>query len=247
MSEASLNPRGWRIETVTETQSTNTDLHSAGLAGAPDRSVLRAEHQTRGRGRMGRQWESPPGANLLVSFLFREVPPHPHALTQAVALAACAVARDHGVDAVLKWPNDILLDGAKLAGVLAQAGPLEAGRPSFVVVGIGVNIGFAPPGAAALSSAARGRVPAPGEFLVLMTGVIDGLLALDGDELHARYRGALATLGARVRLEMPDGGFLTGLAVDVGTDGRLVVECDDGVTRRLDTADVVHLRPAGDN
>ena len=113
----------WQIQIVDETGSTNTDLLSAAASGAPDRSVLMARHQTAGRGRLDRTWIAPPGSNLLVSLLFRKVPEQPHELTRRVALAAAAACRAiAGVTPTLKWPNDLLLDGRKLAGVLAQAG-----------------------------------------------------------------------------------------------------------------------------
>ncbi|HEY0517956.1 MAG TPA: hypothetical protein VGC84_00575, partial [Ilumatobacteraceae bacterium] len=113
----------WHITTVEATGSTNADLLAAAAAGAPDRSVLMARHQTAGRGRLDRRWDALAGANLLVSILFRDVPAHPHQLTQRVGLAATiACNRIAGVSPVLKWPNDLLLDGRKLAGVLAQSG-----------------------------------------------------------------------------------------------------------------------------
>lgn len=236
---------GWTVRAVPETGSTNADLLVEGAAGAPDRTVLRADHQTAGRGRLDRTWEAPPGANLLVSFLFRNVPDDPHVLTQAVAMAARDVVRDHGVDAVMKWPNDLLVGTAKIAGVLAQAGPTgRESRPPFVVVGIGVNIAAAPGGAASLANSGCSALPSPHGFLLAMLPVLDALLALDPDAMHAAYRAGLATLGTRVRAELPDGTDLSGRAVDVLRDGRLVIIDDCAVTHRIDTADVVHLRPA---
>ncbi|MEZ5251620.1 MAG: biotin--[acetyl-CoA-carboxylase] ligase [Ilumatobacteraceae bacterium] len=141
-------PHGWHVQVVEVTGSTNTDLLAAAAAGAPDRAVLAARHQTAGRGRLDRRWEAPPGSNLLVSMLFRHLPQHVHELTQRVALAALdAVAEVGGVRAGLKWPNDLLVDGAKLAGVLAQAAVVD-GRIDHVVVGIGINVGWAPDGGA---------------------------------------------------------------------------------------------------
>ncbi|MFM8600625.1 MAG: biotin--[acetyl-CoA-carboxylase] ligase [Actinomycetota bacterium] len=233
------------MRAVPETGSTNADLLAEGAAGAPDRTVLRADHQTAGRGRLDRTWEAPPGANLLVSFLFRSVPGDPHVLTQAVAMAARDVAREHGVDAVMKWPNDLLVGTAKIAGVLAQAGPLGSdGRPSFVVVGIGVNIAAAPDGAACMADSGCTALPSPHEFLLSMLPVLDRLLSLGANQMHAAYRGGLATIGTKVRAVLPGGGELTGRAVDVERDGRLVVIDECAVTHRIDTADVVHLRPA---
>jgi hypothetical protein len=142
-------PARWHVRVIDETGSTNADLLAAAAAGAPNRSVLAARHQTAGRGRLDRRWEAPPGANLLVSLLFSEVPEFPHELTQRVALAARAAARSiAGVDARLKWPNDLLVGDQKLAGVLAQ-GAITGDR-RVVVVGIGINVGWAPPGAARL-------------------------------------------------------------------------------------------------
>jgi BirA family biotin operon repressor/biotin-[acetyl-CoA-carboxylase] ligase len=225
----------WQIEWVDETGSTNVDLLDAGAAGAPDRTVLAARHQTAGRGRLDRRWEAPPGANLLVSLLFRDVPEHPYELTRRVALAAAIAAeRTVGVSPVLKWPNDLLLqDGAKLAGVLAQAGA------GFVVVGIGVNVGWAPPGGAHLGDG-RSDPVTPAELLDALLAAYDEL-PLDVGPL---YRSRLATLGQLVRVELPGERFITGRAVDVEPDGRLVVLDDCAITHRIDTGDVVHLRPA---
>ena len=122
-------PSPWRVNFVAETGSTNADLLEQGLAGAPDRTVLRAGFQSAGRGRLDRTWQAEPGENLLVSFLFRRVPRDPHVLTQVVAMAAADVARSVGVDAVMKWPNDLLVGTSKLAGVLAhEIGHLSLGH-----------------------------------------------------------------------------------------------------------------------
>ncbi len=224
----------WLVEVVDETGSTNTDLLAAAAAGAPDRSVLVARHQTAGRGRLDRRWDAPPGSNLLVSLLFRHVPEHPHELTQRVALAACdAVAAVAGVHATLKWPNDLLVDGAKLAGVLAQAG-VVGGRIDHVVVGIGINVGWAPEGGAKVG---EGIDP-----MAVLAALLDAYDELPSD-VHDRYRAALATLGRRVRIERP-ADVLEGRAIDVGRDGRLAVLDACGITHHLDTGDVVHLRPA---
>jgi BirA family transcriptional regulator, biotin operon repressor / biotin---[acetyl-CoA-carboxylase] ligase len=225
-------PHQWHVEVVDETGSTNEDLFAAARAGAPDRSVLRARHQTFGRGRLDRRWESPPDANLLVSLLFRDVPASPHELTHRVALAAlAAIERTTGRRPELKWPNDLLLDGRKLAGLLAEAD--GSGEIEFVVVGIGINVGWGAPGAASLDGATT-----PDDLLAAMLTAYD---ELSGD-VHDRYRARLATIGTRVRVERPVGD-LVGTAVDVEPDGRLVIVDDAGVTHRLSVGDVTHLRP----
>lgn len=227
-------PAGWHVTVVEETGSTNADLLAAAADGAPDRSVLAARHQTAGRGRLDRRWDAPPGANLLVSLLLRQVPDHPHELTQRIALAALdALDEVAGVRAGLKWPNDLLVDGAKIAGVLAQAGVVD-GRVDHVVVGIGINVGWAPEG-----GARAGDGVDPLELLAALLRAFDSLPA----DVHDRYRERLVTLGQRVRVERP-ADVLEGRAVDVGRDGRLAVLDACAITHHVDTGDIVHLRPA---
>lgn len=221
-------PPGWSVWFVEETGSTNTDLAAAAAQGAPDRTVLVTGHQTAGRGRLDRRWDAPPGANLLVSLLFRTIPEPAVELTHRVALAAVGAARAvAGVEALLKWPNDVLLDGRKLAGILAQR------ADDAVVVGMGLNVGWAPDGAAMLGAAC-----APMDVLADLLRQYDALPT----DVSARYRAALATIGAAVRVELP-GAVLEGRAVDVDSDGRLVVLDACAVTHRVDAGDVVHVRP----
>lgn len=216
-----------------------------GVEGAPDRTVLRADYQSAGRGRLDRTWDAPAGANLLVSLLFRPVPPRPHVLTQVVALSAVVVAAelcDVAVD--LKWPNDLLIDGVKVAGILAQASPAGSdGVVPFVVVGIGLNLAWSPEGATSLAESGWKREVAPHEFLLAMLPHIDQLLSLTDDQLHQEYVTRVATINTRVRAQMPDGNDIVGRATDVERDGRLVIIDDCAMTHRVDTADVVHLRP----
>jgi BirA family biotin operon repressor/biotin-[acetyl-CoA-carboxylase] ligase len=244
MDTPNANQRAkWHITWVPETGSTNADLLEMAEAGAPDRSVLRTDHQTAGRGRLGRHWEAPPGENLLVSILFRDVPEDLHVLTQMVCLAASRVARNLRVDASLKWPNDLLVGDKKLAGLLAQAGGRgEGGRPAYVVAGIGVNVGWAPPDAASLRTSGWSREITPAEFLDEILDHLDELLALDATARHDAYVSSLATIGRRVRVDLPTGEEIVGHAIGVETDGRLIVVDECALSHRIDTADVVHLR-----
>jgi BirA family biotin operon repressor/biotin-[acetyl-CoA-carboxylase] ligase len=229
-------PAGWHVEVVDETGSTNTDLLAAAQRGAPDRSVLTARHQTAGRGRLDRRWDAPPGANLLVSILFRELPEHVHDLTQRVVLAAVAAAKAvAGVEARLKWPNDVLVGDAKLAGMLAQAGTAigpDGPQIDHVVAGIGVNVGWAPEGGARLGDGVD-----PLDVLHALLVAYDEL----PDDVYPLYRASLSTLGRRVRVIRADGEF-EGRALDVGRDGRLAVLDGCAITHHLDSGDVVHLR-----
>ena len=232
VGDPSAWPAGWQVSVVDETGSTNADLLRAAAAGAVDRTVLAARHQTAGRGRLERKWEAPAGANLLVSILFRAVPPLPHTLTQRVALAALAACeRVAAVKPTLKWPNDLLLNGSKLAGILAQA-DLREGGESVVVVGIGLNVGWAPAGAARLGSNID-----PLHVLRELLIAYDGLAA----DPWPQYRDRMGTIGQRVRIELADA-TVAGRAVDMERDGRLLVVDDAGVRHRFDVGDIVHLR-----
>ena len=142
----------------------------------------------------------------------------------------------------LKWPNDLLLDDRKLGGMLSVGDQ----RKQFIVVGIGINIGWAPPDAAKLSDVASEKCPQPVEFLNLMLQQITKLENLGSDDQHQQYVELLLTLGRKVRVELTNGTVLTGLASELDLDGRLIViETDSQSTRHIiDTGDVVHLRNA---
>jgi BirA family biotin operon repressor/biotin-[acetyl-CoA-carboxylase] ligase len=218
----------WFVWYIADTGSTNADLLE--LPDAPDRTVLVAGHQSAGRGRLDRRWDAPPDANLLVSILLRDVPDPPSDVTRRVGVAAAeAVRAITGADARLKWPNDVLLKGRKLAGILAQRVP--AGP---IVVGVGLNVAWAPEGAARLGAGVR-----PVDVLTELLRRLDALPSAIDD----RYRALLDTLGRRVRVEL-QGEELIGTAVDVEHDGRLVVVDACAITHRIDAGDVVHLRDA---
>jgi BirA family biotin operon repressor/biotin-[acetyl-CoA-carboxylase] ligase len=222
--------------------STNRWLRDQAAAGAPEGLVAVAEHQTAGRGRLGRVWEAPPGSGLIVSVLLRPTDlavERYHLLTAATGLAAQAACREVGGFAPdLKWPNDLLVGEAKLAGILAEA----AG--GAVVVGMGLNLTAAPPGAVT-AEAAAGRPVARDELLEAFLGCLDGLLG-GWDRIAADYRAACATVGRRVRVEMA-GRTLVGTAEAVDGAGRLLVVPDEPGAGPVSVAagDVIHLRGDG--
>jgi BirA family biotin operon repressor/biotin-[acetyl-CoA-carboxylase] ligase len=221
------------VRHVTETGSTNADLLAlveAGVAG--DRTVLVADHQTAGRGRLDRRWDAPRGANLLASIAVAPVPSPPSEATHRIGLAALAAARTlrPDLEASLKWPNDVLAGGRKLAGILAQ----RASLVDAVVVGLGLNVGWAPEGAASL-----GVNASPADVLRLVLSAFDELPV----DVSGSYRSELSTLGRRVRVELPGGAVTFGTAVDLDGDGRLVVEASDGSIASYGVGDIVHLRP----
>ncbi len=227
--------------------STNRWLAEQAGMGAPEGLVAVADDQSAGRGRLGRDWEAPPGAALLASLLLRPALPagRLHLVTAAVGLAARQACADvAGVAAGLKWPNDLLaraagsgttVGDAKLAGVLAEA------VGGAVVVGLGLNVDWAPPGAASLRSAGAGSVDR-GE---LLGAVLLGVEARygDWDGVAAEYRAACATVGRRVRVEQP-GGVVVGTAEGVDDDGRLVVVDESDRRVAVAAGDVIHVRPA---
>ncbi|MGH9165118.1 MAG: biotin--[acetyl-CoA-carboxylase] ligase [Acidimicrobiales bacterium] len=210
--------------------STNRFVADQAAAGAAGGLVAVADFQTAGRGRRGRAWDSPPGASLLCSVLLR--PPALEAgwylAAAAVALAA-ATACDEvgGVRPGLKWPNDLVVGDEKLGGVLAE---LVAGR---VVVGLGLNLSWSPPGAARLGQVDRDTLLAA--LLVALGQRVGQWTGVASD-----YRRACTTIGRLVRVDLVEESF-TGHAADVTDDGHLLV--DVGACLRTVTAgDVIHLR-----
>ncbi len=255
------SPGAGRFATVRRLQrttSTNTVALAAAAAGAPEGLVVLADEQTAGRGRLGRSWTAPPGATLLCSVLLR--PPDPPDGALAFLLTACLAlaARQAAAELVAvtlgcKWPNDLLAGEAKVAGILAERAPDGA-----VVVGIGCNLnqpapgapGY-PPGAASLEGLA-GRPVGREPFLAALLAGLERRYGAVVDPqpagraaLLAEARGASATLGSPVRVELPGGGRLVGVAVALGDDGRLVVARPDGTEAVVEAGDVVHLRHGG--
>jgi BirA family biotin operon repressor/biotin-[acetyl-CoA-carboxylase] ligase len=239
----------WReIRVVASTGSTNTDLLVAAAAGAPQGTVLVAEEQTAGRGRLGRRWHAAPRAALTFSVLLRPAAvPVAHRGWVPLLTGVAAVSAVHqvaAVDAALKWPNDLLAGGRKLAGILAE----QAG--DAIVVGIGINVSAAPPGLpanAATSLQAEYGAPVSRErLLVAVLGELEGTYRRwtadpAGSWLRQRYLGRCATIGRVVHVELPGGRKLAGTAVDVDIHGRLVVRTGASCTA-VSAGDVVHAR-----
>lgn len=247
--------------------STNRWVAVAAANGAQEGLVAVADYQSAGRGRLGRAWEAPAGASLMASILLRPdlAPSRLGLVTNAVALAAVDACWEiAGVRPGLKWPNDLMVGEAKLAGILAEsaggagagasgssgsgkgAGSTGGAGPRAVVVGIGLNVTAAPPGAACLagisSAANAGASIDRGE---LLGALLMGLEARYGhwEAVAEEYRAACVTVGRRVRVTRA-AGDLVGVAREVDDDGRLVVVDDDGATHKVSVGDVVHVRPS---
>jgi BirA family biotin operon repressor/biotin-[acetyl-CoA-carboxylase] ligase len=195
------------VDSVTSTQDIARAL--------PIGSVVVAEHQTAGRGRLDRHWESPPGTALLASFV---LPPNP-LLSLAAGVAAAEAC---GSEVRLKWPNDLLLRGAKLGGILVEVMSAKA------ICGIGINLTWAPKGGATLN---RDR----DQLLDRLRVELANWASAKPDAVLTRWRELSDTLGRRVRVEM-SGKFLEGMAQDIGSEGQLIV---DGVP--VIFGSVIHL------
>ena len=243
MTRPEASPTGFgEVRWLSEIDSTNRYLIDEARAGAPTGLVVVADHQTSGRGRLGRTWVAPPGASLLVSLLLRPTvaPDRWHLLVMAAGLAmAEAVEAETGVVAGLKWPNDLLVGERKLAGILAEA------TGDALVVGIGVNIEWheVPSELTAIATACNlegGRPTTTATVLQAFLGrYAERLQDLDGS--RAAYEARLLTLGRRIRVEQA-GGVLAGVAIGVDPDGRLRLRTDDATELAIAVGDVVHVR-----
>ena len=262
-----------RLDVVAETGSTNTDLaDSARLVPSeyPDLSVLTAELQTAGRGRLGRSWQAPERSSLFVSVLLRPVNPAGRplptqsygwlSLLAALSLTKSVAART-GVEPRLKWPNDVLVDGRKLAGILAQLVPDSSGNPPAVVVGTGLNVSLTDedqpvPTATSLLmeyASTTDRNVLLQDFLLQLNLDYRAFCAVDGDALAPWSGGGslreniaerMVTLGQTVRAHLPGGGELVGRSAELAADGGLVVvDSEAGFRQTVTAADIIHLRP----
>lgn len=241
------------IDVVESTGSTNADLMTRAAA-HPDleRVALVAETQRQGRGRHTRAWTSPPRAQIAVSILARPAGIAPATLGWLPLLTGVAVVdavrKTAGLPATLKWPNDVLIDGRKVAGILAEvvSDPVPA-----VVVGTGLNV-----------SLAADELPVPHATSLTLAGspvsdrteLVQSLLAefahrftawQQADwattEIAAAYRQRCSTLGSHVRAELPGGRTLTGVARDIDDAGQLLIGSE-----AVSAGEVTHLRPANE-
>ena len=240
------------LRVVEETGSTNADVAAAARDGAPEGLVIVAERQSAGRGRLGRQWQSPPRAGLALSVLLRpDLPPARLGwlpLLAGVALAE-SVRRVTRIDAYLKWPNDLLLRGdRKTAGILAEA------ADGAVVLGIGLNVTLREdelprPDATSLvlgGAASADRDPLLKALLRSLADWYARFTEHGGDPeasgLREEYVLHCGTLGRRVAVDLPGGGVLEGLATGIDGDGRLQVTDPFGASHTVAAGDVVHAR-----
>ena len=250
--------------------STNDVAHERAVAGAAEGLLVLADEQTAGRGRLDRRWWAPAGSSLLMSLLLRPPLPPDQAgqLTMCLGLAAAeGVEVVTGLRPALKWPNDLLLDGRKLGGMLSEL-RLDGERLAYAVLGLGVNVNvmfdkgrrpeaggdssfvFRPPSdlvdSATSLSMALGH---PVDRLALLATILARTEAwydrlLMGESLHGAWAARLDTLGRRVTVTTAMG-VLAGLAVGVTPEGALLVRNDAGREQMVWSGDVSAVRPAG--
>jgi BirA family biotin operon repressor/biotin-[acetyl-CoA-carboxylase] ligase len=229
----------WRVEVCEELPSTSTACVARAEAGEPAGLAILALRQSAGRGSRGRSWQSPPG-NLALSVLIR--PGWPVARAGFLSLlAGVAVAEALGALGAaprLKWPNDILIEDAKLGGILIDAVP-EGGRIAWAVIGIGLNLAYAPgiPGRATTSLAAHGMVMAPRAMADAILGRLDIWLAAS----PAAIRAAWLSHGhpAGTALEVSAGGATrSGLFSGLSEDGALLLDTPAG-QERINTGEIM--------
>ncbi len=241
------------IELVDAVPSTNAVAVERALNGAADGYVVVAEHQTSGRGRLDRTWETPRGSALTFSMVLR-----PSAPTRSwpwlpllTGYAVDKALQAQGYAAGVKWPNDVLIDDRKVAGILIER--IETIDGPAAVVGVGLNVGMTaeelPVPTATSLFVESGAQPDRTEVLISVLSTLreayDAWQA-GGDHTGMRlaesYASACVTVGRDVRVDLPDGSVLVGRATGVDPGGRLVVDGPDG-SSYVAAGDVIHVRP----
>lgn len=261
-----------RLEVVDSTGSTNADLlRSVTLEPSawPDMSVLTAEYQTAARGRLDRHWEAPPLSSVSVSVVLRPVNaegrPLPTQCYSWLSLIGALALRETlletaGLPAELKWPNDVLVRGKKIAGILAQLGPMVDGSVPPVILGTGLNVTLqeaelpVPTATSVVLESPRttDRTELLKSYLSHFAVLYRGFCNADGDpaaglaggpSLHKRVEAVMTTLGKQVRAQLPGDHEIIGHASRLDEYGSLLVVDRESREHVVTAGDVVHLRP----
>ncbi|WP_323793951.1 biotin--[acetyl-CoA-carboxylase] ligase [Nocardioides sp.] len=249
------------VEVADELPSTNAVAAARAREGAPDGLVVVADHQRAGRGRLDRTWESPAGTSVTFSLLLRPTAPTrswpwiPLLTGYAVDKALKALwGTEAGVPAVgVKWPNDVLIGERKVAGILVER--IDTPDGPAAVVGVGINVGLREdelpvPHATSLEIELARPVDRTDVLVDVLSAIREAFDAWEagGESRNARlaesYAAACVTVGRTVRVDLPDGSVLVGVATGIDADGQLLVDADGGV-RAVAAGDVVHVRAVG--
>jgi BirA family biotin operon repressor/biotin-[acetyl-CoA-carboxylase] ligase len=239
-------PPSARVEILATAPSTNAVVADRARAGEPEWLVVVAEHQTAGRGRLDRTWETPDKAALTFSVLLRPDAPAERWpwLPLLTGYAVGSALRGAGADAGLKWPNDVTVDDQKIAGILLER--VETPQGPAAVLGMGINVSTTRdelPVDTATSLALLGLDADRTELLDAVLGALadryDAWRA--GGSLVAEYQRVCTTVGRAVRVDLPSGAVLSGTATGIDDGGRLLVEAAGELTA-VGAGDVVHVR-----
>ncbi len=246
---ARLNTRiiGRQLEVHEQIDSTNIRAMELARQGAAEGTLVLAEQQTQGKGRLGRQWFAPPGSSLLMSLLLRPALalPQIHRVNMLCSLAIVeAVARVANLQARIKWPNDVTIGGKKVAGILTEASA-HGKTLAYVVVGMGINVNLdvrTLPDLLTPATSLATEAGHPISRLDLLLAILEGIEARylrlpAGWSPRDEWREHLATLGQAVRVGTREE-VIEGWAEDVDEDGALLVRTEEGALRRVVVGDV---------
>lgn len=241
-----------RVEIVEETGSTNSDLIERARAGEAEGLVLVAGMQTAGRGRLNRTWIGSPGASLLCSVLVRPKldPEHVPLLTAAAGLAAHdALLNAAGLDADLKWPNDLMSRGRKLGGILTE-GVIKQDSVDFCIVGLGLNVNWPaadiPKEISEIATSVSVELGRDADRMAILNQFLKSfeIHVVTAEEspstLIREYKENCATIGKRVSVVIPSG-TVEGFASGIDTHGRLLVVDEDSESIAIDAGDLIEF------
>lgn len=241
-------PQGWRVEVTEASPSTNALVADRARAGEEEGLVVITEHQTAGRGRLGRVWETPARSSLTFSVLLRPDAPAQDWpwLPLLTGYAVQAALADRLPDIALKWPNDVLVEERKVAGILVER--VDTPQGPAAVVGIGINVSQTleelPVALATSVELETGEPVDRTDLWGQVLGSLHGLqgLLLDTKALRTAYADVCSTLGREVEVHLAGDEVRRGEALDIDAGGALVVSSADG-TFTVGAGDVIHVRP----
>ena len=246
---------GREILSYKKVDSTNTVAYGLAKDGMKEGAVVIADEQSKGKGRQGRNWMSPSGGGIYLSCILRPSIA-PNEIAKITLLAAVAVAKSvrevSGLSAMIKWPNDILINNKKICGILTEM-KAEQDRVDFIILGIGINANTKakslPKGASSLKEELRHMgIAAEVSRIELVKKILETIdaeycrLKKEGfDHIIEEWKHLSSMLGSRVKVVLPNRSF-EGQAHDIDPDGALVVRLDSGILERISSGDIVMLR-----
>ncbi len=234
-------------------ESTNSQAYELAIQGAEEGEVVIAESQSKGRGRLGRIWFSPPYLNLYLSVILRpEIPPHQASLITLMAAVAAVEAIEiySGLRPLIKWPNDILMNGRKMAGLLNEI-KSEADRIHFVILGIGINLNIDqkmfPKEIQTLATSLKeetGKVVSRKTFVAYLLQELEKWYNIFLEEgktaILKSWRRWAQIKGKQVKITS-FGETMRGTAINVDSDGALIIETEDGERKRVVAGDIEYI------